>query len=276
MKIELAQIVTLIAHGNKFLFSGEKSVNELYPFYSPFRNVSDLTFLKCETSADLSGKPQIVARDVLAWFSFLREEGVKYLRLDLLNLQTLPMPYATSVMTAGNAWVIQTDRRTCWQSNWSLKKQIYPGCRIWNVGYWESDNVPVLMDFPDLEIAYRDLEESLLEAQNFSKRYGFDWEKWFAEALELLRSPFAVLPYYSDLLPDSYENLKGRQLLAGALKGWVFGELGSWNDMYFRESSQEREYQQVSKNLYQAVIQSVGAVANSTSIHQFAERTSSS
>jgi len=62
-------------------------------------------------------------------------------------------------------------------------------------------------------------------------------------------------------------------LLAGALKGWVFGGLGSWNDMCFRESSQEREYQLVSKNLYRAVIQSVGVVANSTSIHQFGEIT---
>ena len=117
------------------------------------------------------------------------------------------------------------------------------------------------------------MEAQLVKAQTFSKKYGFDWKKWFSEALDLLNSPSAGLPYYADLLPASYENVKGRQLLAGALKGWVFGGLGSWNDMYFRDSTQEREYQQVSKNLYRAVIQSVETVANSTSIHQFAEVT---
>ena len=104
-------------------------------------------------------------------------------------------------------------------------------------------------------------------------KYGFDWEKWFAEALELLNSPSAIPPYYADLLPASFENKKCRQLLAGALIGWVFGGLGSWNDMYFREHSLEREYQLVSKNLYRAVIQSIGAVANFTSICQLAEIT---
>lgn len=274
MNVELAQIVALITYGNEYLTSLRYDVLELFPTHSTFQYVSDVSYYKEETFQDISQKSRIVTKDSRTWFSYLRSQGVQFLKLDLLNIQSYLPLHVPSVFTGGGAWVIQTDKRTCWQSKWLLKNQRHPQCKIWAVEYRERDNQPVIMDFPDITTAHQDLEISLAEAQDFSKKYGFDWEKWFAEALELLKSPTPVLPYYSDLLPPKYENVKGRQLLEGALKGWVFGGLGSWNDMYFRESSQEREYQKVSKNLYKAVIQSVGAVANSTSVYQFAEKIS--
>jgi len=270
MNDKLAQIVALITYGNEYLASFRDDVLELFPSHFTFKYVFEVSFHKKKTLQDTSRKSRIVAKDTRTWFSYLKSQGVQYLKLDLLNIQSYLPSHIPSVFTGGGAWVIQTDKRTCWQSKWSLKNQRDPECRIWAVRYWECDNLPVLMDFPDIETAYQDLEDSLIEAQNFSKKNGFDWEKWFAEALALLKSASAIPPYYADLLPASYENIKGRQLLGGALKGWVFGGLGSWNDMYFRDSSQEHEYQLVSKNLYRAVFQSVGAVANSTSIHQLA------
>jgi len=273
MNNKLAQIIALITYGNEYLSSFPYDGLDLFSLHSTFQTVSEVSFYKKKTLQDTSKKTRVVAKDTRTWFSFLKSQGVQYLKLDLLNIQNYLPLHIPSVFTSGGAWVIQTDKKTCWQSKWYLKKHRDPECRIWAVGYWECDNLPVLMDFPDLDTAYQDLEDSLVEAQSFSKKYRFDWEKWFAEALVLLKSPSAISPFYADLLPASYENIKGHQLLAGALKGWVFGGLGSWNDMYIRESSLEREYQLVSNNLYRAVIQSVGAVANSTSIHQLAEIT---
>lgn len=264
MNVELAQTIALIAYGNEYLSSPRGKSSELFSSHSTFQYVSNISFRKGKELDDTVGKPEILANNIRGWFSHLETDGIKYLQLDLLNLQHLPPPYATSLFTAGGAWVIQTDQGKCWQSNWSF---VCPGsqqARLWKVEYWERNNTPVVRDFPDIETAYRDLENALLDAQDFSERRKFGWEKWFRKALQLLHDPTPVLPFYTDLLPSTVRTIKVRQLLAGTLQAWVFGGLGSWNDMYITDSSLEKEYQQISKSLYGAVIQSVGSVTNST------------
>jgi hypothetical protein len=271
MNLELAQIIALITHGNEYLSSPGKDVLELYPWHSTFQFVSNVSFREEKSTGGTSRNSQIIVNVTHTWFSHLEAEGVKYLKLDLLNLDMLPSPYATSILTAGGAWVIQTDMGKCWQAKWSLQKEGHPQAGIWKVEYRESDNSPVITNFLDIETAYSVLKNSLLDAQDFSLRWKFGWDKWFAEAISILQSPSPIQPYYADLLPHGFENIRVRQLLAGALKAWVFGGLGSWNDMYIANSSQENEYQRISKSLYQAVIQSVGAVVSATAGNRLLE-----
>lgn len=271
MNIELAQIIALITHGNEQLSSLRKEPIQLFPSHSTFQYVSAVSFQAENPLDDALGQPRILLKDTHSWFSQLENDGVKYLKLDLLNLQHLPPPYATSIFTAGGAWVIQTDKGKCWQARWSFQSQRSRQGKIWKVEYRESDNVPAIKDFPDIETAYRDLENSLVVAQNFSERRRFGWEKWFSKAIELLHDSSPIQPYYTDLIPYSFGNIRIRQLLAGALQAWVFGGLGSWNDMYITDLSLEEEYQRVSKNLYGAIIQSVGAVTNSTAADRLRE-----
>jgi hypothetical protein len=151
---------------------------------------------------------------------------------------------------------------------------VYPRSRqapLWKIEYWERDNASVVRGFPSIETAYGDLQNALVEAQNFSERRKFGWEKWFRKALQLLHDPTPVLPFYADLLPSTVKNIKVRQLLAGTLQAWVFGGLGSWNDVYINDSSLEMEYQQISRSLYKAVMQSVGSVTNSTADHRMSQ-----
>ena len=271
MNIELAQTMALIAYGNEYLSSERGESSELFPSHSTFQYVSDVSFQKRIAIDYAVGKSEILANDTHGWFFHLGTDGIRYLKLDLLNLQHLPPPYATSLFTAGGAWVIQTDKGKCWEGNWSFMNRRTQQTGIWKVEYYERYNIPVITDFPNIETAYRDLENTLVEAQNFSERRKFGWGEWFGKAIELLHDPSPVLPFYTDLLPTTFKNIKVRQLLAGALQGWVFGELGSWNDTYIGDSSLEKEYQQISKNLYAAVIQSVGSVANSTADDQLME-----
>jgi hypothetical protein len=264
MNIELAQTIALIAYGNEYLSSPRRESHELFPSHSTFQYVSGVSFQTGKTLDPLLGGLEIVAKNTRDWFSRLRIDGIRYLKLDLLNMQHLPPPYATSLLTAGGNWVVQTDQERCWLANWSFINHEFRQARLWKVAYREHDNTPVIRGFPNIEIAYRNLENSLLEAENFSEKRNFGWEKCFGKAIELLRNPVPVQPFYTDLLPPTFENVKVRQLLAGALQAWVFGGLGSWNDMYITNNSVEQEYQQISKNLHGAVIQSVGAVTNST------------
>lgn len=262
MNTELAQIIALITHGNEHLLSPGRDGVELFPSHSTFQHVSEISFQGWES--DVLRKPRILARDPRTWFSFLEAGGVQYLKLDLLNLNRLPPPYATSISTAGNAWVIQTDQGKCWQARWLFQTEGDPHPGRWQVAYQERENLPVLTDLPDSEVVYHKLKNSLLEARAFSLRWNFGWDDWFGEAINLLQASPVIQPYYNDLFPEQFENVKVRQLLAGALKAWVFGRLGSWNDMYITSSKQEQEYQRISRNLYSSVIQAVVTATNST------------
>ena len=264
MNVELAQMIALIAYGNGYLSSERRESRELLPSHSTFQHVFNISFQKWETVDSIPRSSGILAKNTRGWFSQLETDRNRYLKLDLLNLQHLPPPYATSLFTAGGAWVIQTDQGKCWQPKWSFLQQKSRQTRMWNVEYWERDNIPVIGDFPDIQNAYQDLENCLVEAKDFSMRRKFGWEKCFEKALLLLDNRSPVLPFYADLLPSTFMNIKVRQLLAGALQAWVFGGLGSWNDMHITDSSLENEYQQIPKSLYASVIQIVGAVTNST------------
>ena len=89
-------------------------------------------------------------------------------------------------MTAGNVWVIQTDKEKCWQVKWSLQECTHIQGGIWKVEYLERDNLPVLNDLPDVEAVYSGLKTSLLEAMAFSKKWKFGWKNWFAEGVTVL------------------------------------------------------------------------------------------
>jgi hypothetical protein len=91
MKIELAQIITLISHGNKILSLGGKRLKEPLSYYSTLSNVSRLSFLASKTSEAVEGETQIIAKSVTSWFSYLEANDVKYLKLDLMNLNELSL-----------------------------------------------------------------------------------------------------------------------------------------------------------------------------------------
>ncbi|RPI87365.1 MAG: hypothetical protein EHM41_05265 [Chloroflexi bacterium] len=262
MNGELAQIIALILYGNEYLSSHEKSVPELLTSHSTFQFVSDLTFEKEKSLLDNFRKSSTPVKDTHTWFSYLRKQGVQVLKLGVLNLSGDLPQHIASAFAGGSSWVLETDKRKCWRAKWRAKDQQHPQRKFWAVEYWEQSKMPVMTDFPDIETAYQDLEISITEAKIFSEKNKLGWENWFAEAIELLHNLAPVLPYHNDLLPPSNNNIRYRQLLAGATKAWVFGGMGSWNDIYFADAAQQKVYERISKSLYQAVCQSIGAVTN--------------
>ena len=55
---------------------------------------------------------------------------------------------------------------------------------------------------------------------------------------------------------------RAQQLAAMAARAWVFGGMGSWNDLGFELRAVEAEYDEVSRNLYAAVLLALLASAN--------------
>jgi hypothetical protein len=59
-------------------------------------------------------------------------------------------------------------------------------------------------------------------------------------------------------------SLVAKQLLGAAQHGWVFGAMGSWNDIGFQGQDGE-EYLQVSDQLYDLLNRAICAAVNSYS-----------
>lgn len=264
MNGELAQVLALITHGNAYLSSSQKDAPELFPAHSTFRYVSEVSFQRETFSFGLLRRHQVISQDTHTWFAVLRAEEVQKLRLGLLQEESQLPPHVANAFAGGGAWVIQTNKQKSWRAKWSVVNQDHPQHRIWAVEYWETGELPIKTDFPDLVAARENLEKSLVEARDFSERCKLNWEKSFTKAIELLGDSAAVVPYHADLLPQAFENRMARQLISGAAKAWVFGGMGSWSDVHLPDAAQKMEYQHITRNLYQAVLQAFGAVANST------------
>jgi hypothetical protein len=66
-----------------------------------------------------------------------------------------------------------------------------------------------------------------------------------------------------DLAPSSFLPPYAEDLLAAAQWAWVFGGMGSWNDMSF-EGDDSTEYAQLTQELYAAVNEAVVVATNAT------------
>ena len=115
MNGELAQIIALILYGNSYLSSREEDILELSTSHSTFQFVSSVKFQKEKSFLDNFRKSQIIARDTVTWFSYLKNEGVQALKLGILNLSGDLPQYIASAFASGGSWVIETDKRKHWR-----------------------------------------------------------------------------------------------------------------------------------------------------------------
>jgi hypothetical protein len=271
---ELAQIIALIAYGNEYLSASQSDAPELFPSNSTFQYVSDVSFRRKAARFGLFRKQEIVATNTRAWFAGLRSAGIRRLRLATLQLdQRLfkRIPEHIGVAFAGNcAWHIHADSgkaKQLWSAKWSIKNHHETQRRIWSVEYLEISSHFAQVNFPKNDQAAKELYVALNDAKIFSEKANLGlWCEYFAEAIGLLSNSAPEIPYHPDLLPPGFQGLSSRQLLASACKAWVFGGMGSWNDVYFENRSLKKDYHSVTVRLYQATTNAIGAAANSTAI----------
>ena len=110
------------------------------------------------------------------------------------------------------------------------------------------------------------LRQAVSQAEQFAKRsdvHENNWATWFSKSLEILDFATPVAPFHPDMLPASGYSLEARQVLASAAQSYVFGGMGSWNDIGFKEPEIQKEYENVTRKLYEAVKFSIVMSSNS-------------
>jgi hypothetical protein len=263
MNGELAQIVSLVTHGNSFLNGEDVDLST----NSTFQYVSSIKFARYKSNQDTQGVE--IANSVSDWFSFLRSKKVTRLWNIAFGWQRQDIPeHAADAFSGGVPRAIQAD----------LPKGFELWYPQWKTG-GKDKNKPWLVEYRSLmfpnshalpiqkmSVVKNQLRQAVSQAEKFAKRSDVNasnWATWFTKSLEILDSPTPTAPFHLDMLPASGFSLEARQVLASAAQSYVFGGMGSWNDMGFEKPELNKEYERVTKELYEAVKFAIAMASNS-------------
>jgi hypothetical protein len=270
MNGSLAQLIALVTHGNASL--SRLDVPEVEDT-STFRYVQSVQFVLSPRSRF---RRAVVATSATAWFAQLVERGIRTMHLDctgMLGSRTDKelLEHISKVAFVGSQSpliIAPTPKEAeVWQSSWDTRGgEPPPDHRIWQVLYQGEARQLMPLGHPPVDGARSQLAGALLEAARYAQGSpsSTHWVQVLEEAGELLTSAEPEVPFYPDLVPPGVD-LHIRQVVAAAVKGYVFGAMGSWNDGGgSSDPSLQAEYERVTVQLYRAVMTALDAGVNRT------------
>jgi hypothetical protein len=251
---ELAQLVALVTYGTRFLRT-RTGVDETFErTNSTFQFVNAIAFR-------FDG--ELVGGSVVEWLRWLESIGASRLTLDTArpggggrSLFHWFGPREPDRMVAGFSnsgpglvWSHGPSSEV-WRASWAFGHATDD--RPWSVEYSARRAKVTRRDSVTLTRAERDLGDALREAHAVALAIGDEpWPDVFERARRLLRDG-GDPPYHPDLLPPGDDQQECRRLLAAAAGAYVFGAMGSWNDIAPQERGLKRRYDRASDRLFRA------------------------
>jgi hypothetical protein len=265
-------VITLAAHGSVWLSGAPADPPpRLEAGNSTFEYVRRVVF-DLHDPTDGSSR---AATDVDGWLNEAREREIERFWLSIPDPrdvgvagQQVPDRMLVAFAGAGQWSLLGTsDGRSAerWRVSWTLGDRDAPDRRIWDVAYHgqsaEDDPPPVR---PDLAAAENRLLTALSQVEAFAREQKEveGWADWFGEARRFGAAVDPQPPYFPDMLPPRGFSESARRLLATGARSWAFGGMGSWNDLSF-QGKDEEAYEEVSAELYAAVLGAFVAAVNS-------------
>jgi hypothetical protein len=264
---ELAQVIALATHGTSWLRNPAGTVPALNHSNSTFQFVRSVQFIVGSGLLRRS-KPLL---DVPAWLENLRRRDVKRLWLVVpsvarsTGLESVYEHMLVALSGGGTWFMLSTADRAAesWRASWEVGDRDAPDRRIWDVTYQGSrSRGSIDRRGPSVPAARERLASALLSTQAFAREHELSpWTECFAGALDALDADAPQPPYHPDMLPPDYP-AEPRRLAAASAFAWVFGGMGSWNDLGFETPDENEEYHRLSKELYAAVLNGFVAAVN--------------
>ncbi len=264
----IAQFVALTCHANAFLRG--LRIPEFFPGNSTAKACDWIRFF--QLSRTLVGKIRQaeVAATPERWFECLMAADVPEVRLFCTpqNDPGIPDRMSAAFVGGGGTWSLKvTDRKgetAVWLSRWAVWDQNAPEGRIWRVSYGRVPERQTRSEpFIDLGSTMAHLRGALQDIYTFSEKHdtaGFTIR--FARAIETLDSHGSTLHgHQHDLAPEGCLPPLAKCLLDACQTAWVFGGMGSWNDLVF-EGAEQEVYDRVSERLFTALKDAIYAGTN--------------
>jgi hypothetical protein len=266
----IAQAAALAIFGNDIL-SGY-SREDFWPASSVFKFCKAVRFVALSGEA---AKPteSLFAKNPMQWIARLRNEGTTRLRLHAVasNDPGISDRMSVGFVGGGGRWLIETQQARAsdvWQSRWQVENKDDPDKKIWDVAYYRIDqgrpHIP--LQTKSLTALRQDLMTVLSGIEAFAARQKLEYFAGaFRKATGLLSSDHPLAEtYHSDLAPTAAIPLEAKQLLGAVQAAWVFGGMGSWNDLGF-DGDDQQEYDALSGKLFLLINHTLCSAINTTS-----------
>jgi len=258
----IAQLIALVSHGNKYLRTGEL-VLDFYPGNSTFQFCNHVDFrVSSRKRLFLKGSVSVLAYNPEDWFNALNQQGCKLMRFCYRHSKE--KSFAPDYMLAGlngggGSWLIEAAYETdsvYWTNFWDVSDSVRNDNKIWTITY-ATDGTKHKSGARQLQLdeCGEKLDHALKQISLFAHSKDLDgWRQQFEKAREALCSmnPEAEF-YHDDLLAADFHSLESRRVIFAAGKAWVFGGMGSWNDLGFENAEENEVYQKLSAELFEAI-----------------------
>lgn len=269
----LAQTIALTAYGNEYLTNAELS-QDLYKQNKSFQSCNRVDFIDYKKPILPIFRPKaiVLADEPSQWFKYLKNNGCLKLRLffEYSTDFTFTTDYKLAGLVGGGGnWLIEAlheNYSDYWVSNWKVTRENASDKKIWTVDY---ERLAKNFRKTNLQIDQTETREMLRKTLAEIKTFAYenkvdDWAKVFEDALNNLDSECPQENcYYSDIIPVQNYSLSSIQILFAASKAWVFGGMGSWNDLNFESRETNDLYESLSRRLYEIVNRAIICAVNS-------------
>ena len=257
----LSQLVALCSAANGVI-ADRFNPDTFYPAHADFKFCNSVRFVDLKTG--IPRKPCEVERhsDPNRWLHSLKQNKAvnAWLTFTATDNSDAPDHQWSASVGGGGDWklVVATESSAeSWMSRWEITAQNANDNRIWGVTYGcvDKSTRAISLPQPNISAAANRLRSALSVTQQFATKHELStWADWFQRALDCFDStkPLAFPEYVQFVCLDSYPETAQR-VLAASYSGWVFGGMGSWNDLGFDSKSENDRYDEISAELYAAI-----------------------
>jgi len=269
MEGQLAQMVALTCFGNAAI-RGQR-ISDFVHDNSTCTFCEEITFKAGLPSKD--GEPLFttIAVNPNQWIETLLRRGKLGFRLrqKTQNNPILPDSITAGVVGGPKWWSIEAIRTDSvsefWIPKWEIGNRDAPDQKIWRVTYglWEvSATSPAgLRSFEEIS---GDFRLALEQVRAFAEREHCGFIKHFDDALLALNDTQADTSSFDDWIPPQMLDPMAIAILKAASRAWVFGGMGSWNDLGYDDKAVQNEYEDLTDRLYAIVNDAIEAAASSS------------
>lgn len=262
MKLDLAQMVTLTSYGNAYLTNQSVSLDLNHSTTDSCKKISFIELISDgETSEEIP-----IANTPNEWFEYLRENGVKNLKLHFPHTGCDRME--ASFIGGGGRWIIEAFKEPLsdiWDVRWNVNP--FEGKeRIWTVIYGltsKNYNLPKI-EYPPLEYWHKELISEISKIKKFAEKHSLaQFVDVFQNALDCLvdDDPLSLITH-NDLVPPEKYDLKAKQIFAACNNAWIIAMV-DWNELQFKGKI-KKEYNKLSDDLYLKICRAIMIATNSS------------
>jgi hypothetical protein len=271
MNGNIASAVALVCAGNQFVAG--KDVDGFWPD-APVFNFTKLTeFRHQPVSGKETDDHPLIASDPMEWFDILKP-WARGLRLHHVapvrgpNQQTdAPDRMLAGFVGGGQRWLIEAAGETeseIWEPFHRVGDRNDPQRRIWKCTHIMLSKAPRRELDEDaslkLDVAVEAFRKALVRIETYARdEKQDDWAGIFNEATGVIDAGKPSIEQGDMARFTGFDDHQAA-IFEACSRAWVFGGMGSWNDI---GGSGER-YDRVSQALYDTLNACIGALANST------------